>query len=252
MMVHGQRFKAIISSDWNECLAPCGPFDPIVYNYPGLGSELGAIFKKYTSNSISLREAALRTKRLLPETLSIQQMDAYIEHSFATYKGVPDLIDWCFRKNILFMINTTGFFGYFQRIFAKGLLPIVPVISANPMLKYPASETDPPYIYELQEIEDKSKNTSAAMRLLHAPVARVILVGDSGGDGPHFHWGAKQGAFLIGSMTKHSLTAYCQKRQIEIQHHFGYRYSNDEIRSPEEESRYDFMELAPVIEKVLS
>jgi len=123
-------------------------------------------------------------------------MDAYIDHSFATYNGEPDLIDWCFQKNILFMINTTGFLGYFQRVFAKGLLPVVPAISANPMIKYPASETDPPYIYDLQEIENKSKNTSSALQLSDEPISSIILIGDSGGEGPHFHWGAKQGAFL--------------------------------------------------------
>jgi len=69
-MVQGRRFTAIISSDWIECLAPCGPFDPIVFNYPGLKAELGAIFKQYTGNSISLAEAALRIKKLLPSPLS--------------------------------------------------------------------------------------------------------------------------------------------------------------------------------------
>ncbi len=251
-MVQGRRFTAIISSDWNECLAPCGPFDPIVFNYPGLKAELGAIFKQYTGNSISLAEAALRTKKLLPGPLSEQQMDAYVDHSFATYNGVPDLIDWCFQKKILFMINTTGFLGYFQRVFAKGLLPVVPAISANPMIKYPASETDPPYIYDLQEIENKSKNTSSALQLSDEPISRIILIGDSGGDGPHFHWGAKQGAFLIGSMAKYSLTSYCQKKKIEIHYHFGHRYGKDETRNPERERGFDFMDLVPVIEKVLA
>ena len=37
-------------------------------------------------------------------------MDAYIDHSFETYKGVPDLIDWCFRKNILFLWLQEGKF----------------------------------------------------------------------------------------------------------------------------------------------
>jgi hypothetical protein len=30
--------KAIVASDWNECLAPCGPFDPIPFAYPRLAS----------------------------------------------------------------------------------------------------------------------------------------------------------------------------------------------------------------------
>lgn len=30
------RYRAMISSDWNECLAPCGPFDAIAFTYPDL------------------------------------------------------------------------------------------------------------------------------------------------------------------------------------------------------------------------
>jgi hypothetical protein len=30
------KYKGMISSDWNECLAPCGPFDPIAFAYPEL------------------------------------------------------------------------------------------------------------------------------------------------------------------------------------------------------------------------
>ena len=157
-------FKAIISSDWNQCLAPCGPFDPITYSYPDLTLELTTIFEEYTGNKISLATANKRIKKLLPEPISIQQMDAYLDDSFITYKGVPDLIDWCLKNKILFMINTTGLMGYFQRIFAKKLLPKVPVISANWMIRYPTLETDPPHMYELHEIQDKAKNTRAALK----------------------------------------------------------------------------------------
>ena len=33
------------------------------------------------------------------------------------------------------------------------------------------------------------------------PAERVIVMGDSGGDGPHFEWASQTGAFTIGSMT---------------------------------------------------
>ena len=46
------RFKAIVSSDWNECLAPCGPFDSISFAYPELREALTGIFKQYTANTI--------------------------------------------------------------------------------------------------------------------------------------------------------------------------------------------------------
>ena len=34
------KYKAIISSDWNECLAPTGPFDPIAFVYPEIKPRL--------------------------------------------------------------------------------------------------------------------------------------------------------------------------------------------------------------------
>ncbi len=36
-----KHYKAMVSSDWNECLAPCGPFDFISFAYPRLEAELG-------------------------------------------------------------------------------------------------------------------------------------------------------------------------------------------------------------------
>jgi 2-hydroxy-3-keto-5-methylthiopentenyl-1-phosphate phosphatase len=247
-----QSFKGIISSDWNQCLAPCGPFDPMTYSYPDLTSDLTTIFKEYTGNKISLGTANKKIERLLPEPMSIQQMDAYLEDSFITYKGVPDLIDWCLKNKILFMINTTGVMGYFQRIFAKKLLPKVPVISANAMIRYPALETDPPHMYELHEIQDKGKNTEAALKSFGISEKKMVIIGDSGGDGPHFEWGEKHGAYMIGSMAKPSLTNYCIEKNIEINLLFGPAYEIGEERNGETEMLVDFMELRSVFESILA
>ena len=247
-----QSFKGIISSDWNQCLAPCGPFDPITYSYPDLTLDLTTIFKEYTANKISLGTANKRIKKLLPEPISIQQMDAYLDDSFITYKGVPDLIDWCLKNKIVFMINTTGVMGYFQRIFAKKLLPKVPVISAGSMIRYPALETDPPHMYELYEIQDKGKNTEAALKSFGISEKKIVIIGDSGGDGPHFEWGAKHGAYMIGSMTKNSLTNYCMKKNIEINLLFGPAYGIGGERNGESQMSVDFMELSSVFESILA
>jgi hypothetical protein len=247
-----ESFKAIISSDWNQCLARCGPFDPMTYSYPDLTLDLTIIFKEYTGNKISLGTANKRIEKLLPESISIQQMDAYLDDSFVTYKGVPDLIDWCLKNKILFMINTTGVMGYFQRIFAKKLLPKVPVISANAMIRYPASETDPPHMYELYEIQDKGKNTEAALRSFGISEKKMVIIGDSGGDGPHFEWGEKHGAYMIGSMAKPSLTSYCIKKNIEINLLFGPAYGIGEERNRGTEMSVDFMELSSVFESILA
>jgi len=125
-------FKAVFSSDWSECLSPNGPFDPIVFNYPELQEELTRIFKQYTGNVITLKKAVESIHGLLPGGLTLEQMDAYLESSFSTYTGVPELIEWCLERGILFMINTTGTQGYFQRAFAKDLLPKVSVVAAKP------------------------------------------------------------------------------------------------------------------------
>lgn len=245
------NFKAIISSDWNQCLAPTGPFDPISFSYPELDSDLATIFQEYTGNTIPLDEAIRRIQKLLPSPLSIEQMDAYLDKSFAVYKGVADLIEWCSTKNILFMINTTGMTGYFQRIFAKGLLPQVPALSAHPMIRYPYQETDPNHMYDLLQLHDKGKNTKALMHSLDIPPHKVFIVGDSGGDGPHFKWGASQGAFLIGSMAKPSLKIYCQENGIPINLIFGLSYDEGDKRNPEKEMLIDFMELSSVVEEAL-
>ncbi|OQY04998.1 MAG: hypothetical protein B6I22_08250 [Desulfobacteraceae bacterium 4572_123] len=245
------NFRAIISSDWNQCLAPCGPFDPMVYTYPDLTSDLTTIFKEYTNNGISLGTAKQKIKNRLPGPISIRQMDAYLDNAFITYKGVPELIDWCAKNKILFMINTTGFMGYFQRIFVKKLLPKVPVLSANSMIRYPAIETDPPQMYDLKEIQDKGKNTARALKIFGISKTKVVIIGDSGGDGPHFEWGKKQKAYRIGSMAKPSLINYCNRKKIKINFLFGPTFKNGEKKSEEDEMIVDFMELSSAFEKIL-
>ncbi len=49
-----QQYRAIISSDWNECLSPCGPFDYIAFTFPELSPALDDIFQRYTSNRTTL------------------------------------------------------------------------------------------------------------------------------------------------------------------------------------------------------
>jgi len=242
-------YRAILSSDWNECLAPCGPFDFAAFNYPELQEDLTAVFRQYTGNRISLGEAVAQIDGMLPTPISPEQIDTYLDHSFAVYRGVPALIEWCERNAILFMINTTGMIGYFQRLFAKGLLPVVPVLSACPMTRFPSGPCDPPEIYDLLEIPDKGQNTAVVIRKHVIAPGKAILMGDSGGDGPHFKWGAEQGALLIGSMTKSSLTDYCAKRGVTINVSFGCTYGPGETRDLAKEMGINFMDLVPVIEQ---
>lgn len=246
-----KKYKAMVSSDWNECLAPCRPFDFISFAYPRLKSDLTAIFRQYTGNLISLGEATVQIQELLPEPITPDQMDAYLDESFITYTGVPDLIEWCASHNILFMINTTGMIGYFQRIFAKTLLPPVPVVSAHPLISYPHNTSSSFRVYELLETRDKSKNTSEVARSQAIPAGKIILLGDSGGDGPHFKWGAAAGAFLIGSMTKPSLEKYCRTKAIEINLRFGMDYTRSEAISLQKELQINFMDLADTIKEIL-
>jgi len=248
---HELKFRGIVSTDWSECLSPNGPFDPIAFNYPELGSELQRVFKEYTSNTISLTQATTLIGEMLPKPLSLQQMDAYLDASFETYREVPTLIEWCSRSGILFMINTTGTQGYFQRCIAKSLLPPVPVIAANPMISFPEASDGRRYVHEIREITDKPRSTEAVMRAFKVPPEKVVLIGDSGGDGPHFEWGAPSGAFLVGSMTKYSLATYCESRGITINRHFGPAYTKGEKRDPEREMMVDFMDLSSVIKDAL-
>ncbi len=246
-----KKYKAIISSDWSECLAPCSPFDFISFNYPQLTSRLEAIFKQYTGNHISLGQAARQIQKMLPDPITENQMDAYLDHSFSTYPGVPELIEWCLRKDILFMINTTGMAGYFQRICAKGLLPELPLLSAHPMVRYPQQNSDPDHIYNLFEIKDKAKNTRAAIKAHRIPPNKIVIMGDSGGDGPHFEWGAKVNAFLIGSMTKASLENYCLAKNIKINFKFGISYAHNQNKDLKKEMQVNFMDLSSCIEEAL-
>jgi hypothetical protein len=200
---------------------------------------------------ISLGKATRQIQGLLPGSVTEEQMDAYLDKSFMAYKGVPELIEWCLSKGILFMINTTGMMGFFQRVFAKRLLPPVPVVSAHPMIQYPKRGSDP-HLYNLLEIQDKGKNTEAAVRSWRVPGQRIILIGDSGGDGPHFEWGAKCGVFLIGSMTKPSLESYCQEKGIAIDARFGLSYAQGETSDLEKEMKINFMDLSFVIEEFLA
>lgn len=251
MQAKNKMYKAIVSSDWSECLAPSGPFDCISFNYPQLTTELETIFKQYTSNIISFGQAAHNIQTLLPATVTIEQMDAYLDNSFSTYKGVPKLIEWCLSKEILFMINTTGMTGYFQRIFAKNLLPRVPALSAHSMVRYPEQHSDPDVIFDLFEINDKGKNTEAAVRFFNIPFNKIILMGDSGGDGPHFEWGTKADAFLIGSMAKPSLEKYCRKKNININVRFGISDTAGEKKDLKKQMQIDFMDLSALIEDLI-
>ena len=245
------QYKAIVSSDWSECLAPSGPFDCLAFAHPELESDMAAVFRQYTGNRITLGEAAAKIKKLLPDPISPDQMDAYLDASFTTYTGVPDLIQWCLDNRILFMINTTGMIGYYQRIFAKGLLPPVPVLSAHPMIRYPELKSDPIQVHELFETRDKARNTETVAHSQAIQAEKIILMGDSGGDGPHFEWGAESSAFLIGSMTKVSLDSYCRKKGIVINLRFGLDYSKGEKKDQKKELDVNFMDLASTIEAIL-
>jgi len=248
-MVH--KYRAIISSDWNECLAPCGPFDYIGYSHPELVPALNEIFRQYTGNQISLEHAVQRVNALLPEPVSLGQMDAYLDSAFRTYKGVANLLEWCCSRQNFFMLTTTGAMGYFQRVFAKNLLPRLPAISAYPEPQFSREKTDPGIVFNLFQTTDKGRHTEVAARKLGVPMDRIVLIGDSGGDGPHFKWGAEKGVFLIASMQKPSLQRYCEKEGIQPDCHFGRSYAEGEPLDRAAEMTHDFMDLAPVIEKAL-
>jgi len=245
------RYKALVSSDWNQCLAPCGPFDFISFSLPEIEPQLNTIFQQYTGNQITLGQAVAQIRKLLPDPLKTEQMDAYLDQAFTTYTGVANLIEWCLSQNILFMINTTGMIGYFQRLFARGLLPRVPVIAAHPMVRFAESSSDPRFIFDLFETGDKAITSEAVNRSMGIPSDRTILLGDSGGDGPHFEWGSKTGAFLIGSMTKPTLDDYCRKKNIMINLRFGIDYTKDDKRDVRKEMQVNFMDLATTIEEVV-
>lgn len=237
------KYIGLVSSDWNECLAPSGPFDPVAYLYPDLKKELDGIFKSYTSNEIPLSLAVSQINGILPKTFSPDQMDAYLDASFAIYNGVVEMIEMLASKNILFMINTTGAQGFFQRIIDRKLIPPAPIVASNPFIKFAGVETDPRFQYQVLETSDKASNTDSVMKKLGLTAAKVVIIGDSGGDGPHFAWGSSVGACLVGSMTKTSLTNYCRNNEVNMDRQFGIVYRENQARDLEGESRFDFREL---------
>jgi hypothetical protein len=246
-----ESYTAMISSDWNQCLAPCGPFDALAYHYPALQVQLERIFRQYTSNAITLGQASSAIAKLLPAPLTPDQMDVYLQDRFTTYTGVQEFIQWCNDRQILFMINTTGLAGYFQRVLAMGLLPAFGVLAAHWLVRYGCSPTDPQVILELEEITDKPRHTAAMARQFQIAPEKIIIMGDSGGDGPHFQWGARNGATLIGSMVKSSLERYCTDRGVAITHRWGHVYTEGESLDPEKEMGYAFTDLIGIVEQVL-
>ena len=83
------------------------------------------------------------------------------------------------------------------------------------------------------------------------PPKKIIIMGDSGGDGPHFKWGAEIKALLIGSMTKPSLKKYCDQHNVKIDLEFGISYADGNDRDQQKEMLIDFIDLLPLIENFL-
>jgi hypothetical protein len=246
-----RSYAALISSDWNQCLAPCGPFDALAYHHPELRRPLDRIFQQYTSNAMTLGEASGAIAKLLPAPLTPDRMDAYLQDRFAVYPGVREFIQWCQAHHALFMVNTTGLAGYFQRALALELLPGFGALAAHPLVRYDRSGTDPAILLALEEITDKPRHTQAVAERFQVAPKKIIILGDSGGDGPHFQWGARIGATLIACMVKPSLECYCTERGIAITHRFGHAYAVGEAVDPEKESAYPFTDLIKIVEQVL-
>ncbi len=246
-----KTYNGMISSDWSQCLSPNGPFDPLDYLYPDLKPDLTRIFRQYTGNEIPLGLAIDQVSAIVPDWPAADQLDRYLSSRFATYAGVPQLIQWCRRHKILFMVNTTGFAAYFQRVVANGMLPAIDVLSAQSKWRLTAQESSSMHLIELQEIEDKARNSAVIARKFSIPGHRIAVMGDSGGDGPHFEWGAAIGATLIGSMTKPSLRRYCSDRRILIHHEIGHIYQAGESISKDKESDVDFRSLIGILEPVM-
>jgi hypothetical protein len=105
--------------------------------------------------------------------------------------------------------------------------------------------------YPLLEITDKGLLTAKAAGHFGISHEKIIVMGDSGGDGPHFEWAGSVGAATIASMAKPSLLSYCRRRHLQITHRFGHTYGEGEPIEVEKEIRYDFMELSQVIGQLL-
>jgi hypothetical protein len=134
--------------------------------------------------------------------------------------------------------------GYFQRALALGLLPPIEALSAHPLVVYPEGPKDPQRILELPETADKGVHTEKILRAYGIPPRRAVVVGDSGGDGPHFAWAAANGACTVGSMTKHSLQSFCDRNTIRIDHRIGPSYAQGEPVDRRAEMEADLMELS--------
>ncbi len=245
------EFKGIISTDWSECLSPNGPFDPISFCFPELEKELKQIFFQYTSNQVDLSSAIRRIQDLIPHKITEEMMDEYLKSEFKTYRNVPQFIEWCLQNRILFMINSTGFKGYFQIILESSLIPHVQVISCNPFIDFSSKNLPNTIWLDIKEIHDKPTNTKTILKRFGLSPKDLIIMGDSGGDGPHFEWGWKAGAYLISIMKKRSLERYCKERNIELDVEFGIDYSSGEVRSLKREMEIDFMDLRDHIRSLL-
>jgi 2-hydroxy-3-keto-5-methylthiopentenyl-1-phosphate phosphatase len=250
-MQQPRKYRGIVASDWSECLSPNGPFDPLRFSYPNLSDDLSRIFKQYTGNEITLGDALNRIKKMLPKAYSVEEMDAYLNADFQTYTGVPELIDLCLSNDVLFVLNTTGTQAYFQRAIKKGLLPQVPYICANPFVTFKTDGLRSCFDLIITEISDKPKCSSAIASKYGMSGDKILAIGDSGGDGPHFKWVHENGGFLIASMQKHSLAEFCQSNEVQIDFCFGRSYGRNEPRNLELEMTYDFTNLFPVIQAAL-
>jgi len=216
-MMNINSYRALVSSDWNECLSPSRPFDPLVFLFPELEDRLKEIFLAYTSNQISYARALELIKQMMPGPISRGDMDKYLYEKFSLYPGADEFIKWCRENQVLFMINTTGWIGYFQRAIQLKLIPPVDYISASPFIEFSES-LNLSFLY-LYDIYDKPVNTKKVMDKFK--IKNVFLIGDSGGDGPHFEWGKKNNCVLIGCMTKPSLKSYCEKKGFSIDYFVG-------------------------------
>ncbi len=215
------HYAGMVTTDWSECLAPCGPFDMIAFHYPHLGDRVEAIFRGYTGNTITLTQAMAQIMELLPAPLDRRQMDAYIDSEYEVYADVVALREWCRQNDILFMINSTGAMGYFQRVFARGLLIPPDALAAHPAVRFATESSDPQFMLPIREIDDKPLQSQTVAQRHGIPMQRIVVIGDSGGDGPHFKWGARKGATLVASLVKTSLLTFCRRHQIQIHHHWN-------------------------------
>ncbi len=216
-----QPYIGMVTSDWSECLSPSGPFDVMIFHHPHLRDPMEQIFRAYTGNDMTLDQAMRRIGALLPAPIGPEEMDAYLESEYAVYADVAALRQWCRDNRILFMINSTGAIGYFQRVFARGRLAPPEALAANPMIRFASGARDPDIILPVVTTDDKPLHSAAVAERFHIPLRRVVVIGDSGGDGPHFAWGARHGATLVASLAKSSLLDYCRRGNIEIHHHWN-------------------------------